>query len=84
METYIVEGNISVKAVLQAKRRVVQRIVVDAKKKDKDTSYILRLAKKQGITIQAAHREEIDTLAQGKTCLLYTSIPLLNRHTYLP
>ena len=67
METYIVEGNISVKAVLQAKRRVVQRIVVDAKKKDKDTSYILRLAKKQGITIQAAHREEIDTLAQGKT-----------------
>ncbi len=56
METYIVEGNISVKAVLQAKRRVVQRIVVDAKKKDKDTSYILRLAKKQGITIQAAQR----------------------------
>ena len=66
METYIVEGNISVKAVLQAKRRVVQRIVVDAKKKDKDTSYILRLAKKQGITIQAAQRAEIDTLAQGK------------------
>lgn len=35
METYIVEGNISVKAVLQAKRRVVQRIVVDAKKRIK-------------------------------------------------
>ena len=39
----------------------------DIMTQDKDTSYILRLAKKQGITIQAAHREEIDTLAQGKT-----------------
>ena len=60
METYIVEGNISVKAVLQAKRRVVQRIVVDAKKKDKDTSYILRLEKKQGITIQAAQEKHLE------------------------
>ncbi len=33
MENYIVEGNISVKAVLLANRRKVERIYVDPKKK---------------------------------------------------
>lgn len=67
MEQYIVEGNISVKAVLLAKKREVTRIMVDVLKRDKDTSFILRKAKEKGIPIQCVEREEIDKLAQGKT-----------------
>lgn len=64
---YIVEGNISVKAVLQAQRRTISKIVVDPLKHDKDTSYIIRKAKAINIPIVNMNREEIDALAQGKT-----------------
>lgn len=64
---YIVEGNISVKAVLLAEKRPVFKIIVDQKKRDKDTSYILRKAKEKGILIETKTREEIDMLAEGKT-----------------
>lgn len=67
MENYIVEGNISVKAVLLAERRTIYNIIVDSKKRDKDTSYILRMAKEKQIPIENKTREEIDTIAQGKT-----------------
>lgn len=67
MDQYIVEGNISVKAVLQAGRRSVSQIIVDAHKKDKDTAFILRKAKEQQIPIRSTSREEIDKLAEGKT-----------------
>ena len=42
MEQYIVEGNISVKAVLLAQKRDIIKIIVDEKKKDRDTAFILR------------------------------------------
>lgn len=67
MEKYLVEGNISVKAVLLAKRRTVLEIIVDKKKKDKDTAFILKQATGMNVPIQYAQREEIDTLAEGKT-----------------
>lgn len=67
MEHYIVEGNISVKAVLQGQLRDVYKIIVDAKKRDKDTSYILRIAKEKSIPIDVVSREQIDEIAQGKT-----------------
>lgn len=67
METSIVEGNISVKAVLQGNKRKVHKILVDPKKKDKDTAYILHRAKALDVTIVYAEREEIDAIAQGKT-----------------
>ena len=67
MEDYILEGNISVKAAIQAGKRRIHKIYVDEKKKDKDTSYILREARKQHIDIEAHKREEIDKIAQGKT-----------------
>lgn len=67
METYIVEGNISVKAVLQGKKRKVLKVIVDPKKKDKDTAYILRYAKKEQIEIEYLSRNLIDQLAQGNT-----------------
>lgn len=67
MENYILEGNISVKAALQAGKRKIHKIYVDEKKRDKDTSYILREARKQHIDIEAHTREDIDEIAQGKT-----------------
>lgn len=67
MKTYMIEGNISVKAALQAKRRKVMEIIVDEKKKDKDTHYILKLAQANNIPIKTCKREEIDEMAQGKT-----------------
>lgn len=67
MEEYILEGNISVKAAILAGRRDVLKVYVDEKKKDKDTAFILRKAKEQGIRIETHTREEIDELAQGKT-----------------
>lgn len=67
METYIVEGNISVKAVILGNKRTVTKVIVDSKKKDRDTSFILRQAKQQQIPIEYQSREYIDALAQGKT-----------------
>lgn len=67
MEESIVEGNISVKAVLQAKRRTVTRIMVDKKKKDKDTAYILHRAQEQHVDIVYVERDVINQMAQGAT-----------------
>lgn len=67
MDQYIVEGNISVKAVLLAGVREVTKIIVDVKKKDKDISFILRKATEKKIPIEKVSREEIDALADGKT-----------------
>lgn len=67
MEHYIVEGNISVKAVLLANMRSVSRILVDAKKKDRDTAFILRKAQEQHIQIEKKQRDELHAIAQGKT-----------------
>ncbi len=67
MEQYIVEGNISVKAVLLAQKREIIKIIVDEKKKDRDTSFILREAAKRNILMERSSREAIDELAQGKT-----------------
>lgn len=67
MEEYIVEGNISVKAVLLANHRTVRQIIVDEKKKDKDTAFILHRAKERKVAVSFQKREEIDALAQGTT-----------------
>lgn len=67
MEKYLVEGNISVKAALLANMRPVYNILVDEKKKDKDTAYILRKAKEKHIAIEFKNRKTIDICAQGKT-----------------
>ena len=67
MEQYIVEGNISVKAVLLAQKRDIIKIIVDEKKKDRDTAFILRQAAQRNIPIEQNSRQAIDELAQGKT-----------------
>lgn len=67
MEEYILEGNISVKAALLAEKRSIRCIYVDKNKKDKDTAFILREARKRNILIEAQERSTIDEIAQGKT-----------------
>ncbi|MFI3284680.1 MAG: RNA methyltransferase, partial [Erysipelotrichaceae bacterium] len=63
----IFEGAIAVKAILEANKREVKWVMVDVKKDDRNTRYILNLAKKQNIEVIYTAREEIDELASGKT-----------------
>lgn len=64
---YILEGNISVKAALLAGRRNIEHIIVDERKHDRDTRYILAQAAKRGIMITKTRRSYIDERACGKT-----------------
>lgn len=66
-ETYILEGNISVKAAILSPYREVHKVIVDIAKKDKDTNYILAKAHEQHIPVEKKTREEIDLLADGST-----------------
>lgn len=66
-EQYILEGNISVKAAMLAERRMIHSIIVDSKKDDRDTDYILKEARKRNIKIVKKQREEIDEIASGNT-----------------
>lgn len=61
------EGALSVKAVMQAHKRLVYKIIVDERKKDRDTAFIIRMAQSRNIPIERMAREKIDTLASGKT-----------------
>ena len=63
----ILEGSLSVKAALQNGRRKVHRLLIDEKKKDRDTGYILFLAREMNIQVERLKREELDALAVGKT-----------------
>ena len=63
----ILEGSLSVKAALQNGRRKVHRLLIDEKKKDRDTGYILFLAKEMNIPVERCKREDLDAMAVGKT-----------------
>ncbi|MBP3399681.1 MAG: RNA methyltransferase [Erysipelotrichaceae bacterium] len=63
----IVEGSLSVKAALQCGRRTVYRLLIDEKKKDRDTGYILYLAKEMNVPVVRLKREELDAMASGRT-----------------
>lgn len=67
MERYIVEGNISVKACILANRRDVYEVIVDEKKLDKDTRYILAKAYERNIPVIKKSKEEINEIASGQT-----------------
>ncbi|MFV0479017.1 MAG: TrmH family RNA methyltransferase [Anaerorhabdus sp.] len=61
------EGALSTKAILLAKKRVVDVIYIDEEKKDRNTDFILQQAQKQGVVIKRVPRHEIDELCDGKT-----------------
>ena len=49
MERYLLEGNISVKAAILGNVREVYEVIVDEKKKDRDTTWILYRAQERSI-----------------------------------
>ncbi|MBQ1305372.1 MAG: RNA methyltransferase [Erysipelotrichales bacterium] len=61
------EGAIACKAVLEEEKREVYRLILDEKKKDRNLSYIRRLAEKRGVEVALMKRAEMDPMAQGKT-----------------
>ena len=63
----ILEGSLSVKAAMLAGRRHVAKLYVDRNKDDKDTAFILKTAYRRHIPVVRASREEIDSLASGRT-----------------
>lgn len=63
----ILEGSVSVKAAILAGHRTITKLVVDEKKKDHDTSFILHRAKERNIPVEFLSRDKIDHIAEGKT-----------------
>lgn len=63
----IIEGNVSVKAAILGNKREVTCVYVDEDKHDKDTSWILHRAEDKNIEIKKVKRENIDSMAVGKT-----------------
>ena len=59
-QPHMLEGNISVKAALLAKRRPFYKLIVDIKKRDRDTAFILKEAQKRKIIIEKKNRFDID------------------------
>lgn len=67
MEPTLIEGTISLKAILETKSRPIQRICIRAGKKSPDIHYILRLAEQQKITPEFLPEAFFEQTAQGKT-----------------
>lgn len=63
----IIEGAISVKAVLEANKRKIHRLLIQDGKRSKDVSYILHLAHTSKIPIEFVSKEAIDSIVVGKT-----------------
>lgn len=64
----IFEGALSVKAVIQGKKRVVSEVWIDkSKQSERDFQYIQRLCQTNKIPCKIKVREEIDSCAEGKT-----------------
>lgn len=62
-----VEGTLSTKAVIEAKRRKVSQIYIEDNKRSKDIGYIYHLAMKNEIPVEYVTRDFIDEKASGKT-----------------
>lgn len=61
----IVSGKISVKAILQNRKRAIKKLYIMDGKKDKESRYVEGIAK--GIAIERLSREAMDALAQNTT-----------------
>lgn len=63
----IIEGALSVKAVIESQKRVIQHLIMDKNKDTRDSRYILRLCEKNKVPVILEDRATIDELASGKT-----------------
>lgn len=66
-QSLLFEGSISVKAALLAENRSVLELLVDRKKKDKDTAFIKHQAAARGVPITLLDRTALDELCEGQT-----------------
>ncbi|NLC96241.1 MAG: RNA methyltransferase [Erysipelotrichaceae bacterium] len=63
----IIEGSLSVKAAIKGNKRIIEEIIIDKSKKDKDTNYIKKIASNLNIKITLTSRSTIDELCVGKS-----------------
>lgn len=63
----IFEGSLSVKAIIKANRRKVNKVFIDNAKHSKDINYILHLCHEANIEVIRADKSLINELASGKT-----------------
>lgn len=63
----LLEGNVSVKAAILGNHRKVEKLYYDKHKNDKDLNFILHRAKEKGISCMPLEREEINSMATGRT-----------------
>ena len=63
----IIEGAISVKSALENKRRVIECVYMDAKKKTRDFQYIKHLTLANQVELKLVDRSKINELASGKS-----------------
>lgn len=63
----LLEGNVSIKAAILGNHRKVEKLYYDKHKNDKDLNFILHRAKEKGIPCMPLEREEINTMATGRT-----------------
>ena len=63
----IIEGAISVKAAINNHNRTIYTVYIDSEKKTKDFNYIRKITKANNIELKECSREELNTIATGKT-----------------
>lgn len=63
----IFEGALSVKAAIQGKNRKVNKVFIAKEKKDRDTSFILRLCQSENIPVVRMPKDKINEMTTGKT-----------------
>lgn len=64
---YIVEGTLSAKAVIEAKRRPVSKVLINKTKKSRDIDYLIRIARSNKIVVEFVNETEIEKHVEGKT-----------------
>lgn len=63
----IIEGSLSVKAVLENGKHQLHRLIIQSNKHSKDINYILHLAHRESVAIERVDEGVIDSLTTGKT-----------------
>lgn len=63
----IVEGSLSVKAVLEGGKHTLERLYLQDSKRSKDINYIRHLAHRENVPIDILSREELEKIGSGKT-----------------
>lgn len=64
---YIVEGTLSAKAVIEAKKRVVNKVLINKNKRSRDINYLIRIARADKIEVEFVDSEIIEQHVEGKT-----------------